>query len=235
MAKSLEARTQSVIISGLTAAGKTTHSHILSGEFGLQYVSSSQLLLSLLRMHPFQPRDFWITDEANSLWRTAQAHTVDDELIRLEAASTLVVFDTLVMPWLHRCPAFCIWLESTLESRVMKAVVSYQGRGRYSTKEIKHHIQQKDNQARIHFEERYGFDLFSDRAPFDMILDISSCISEPTLCASLQSISQAHSLLRPAVGWYLTRGPSFKSQFQEARASNPNLVLRCPDSLLEPE
>jgi len=117
----------------------------------------------------------------------------------------------------------------------MKAVVSHRERGRFSIEEIKRRIQQKDDLARIHFEQRYGFDLFSDRSPFDMILDISSCISEPTLRASLQSISQVHNLLRPAVGWYLTRDPSFKYQFQEARVSSPNLVARCPDSLLDPE
>lgn len=42
----------SVCISGLTAAGKTTHSHLLAGEFGLIYVSASQIQLNFLGLSP---------------------------------------------------------------------------------------------------------------------------------------------------------------------------------------
>ena len=50
-----------VCISGLTASGKTTHSHLLSGEFGMTYVSGSQIQLNFLGVSPIQTRDFSIS------------------------------------------------------------------------------------------------------------------------------------------------------------------------------
>ena len=43
-----------VCISGLTASGKTTHSHLLAGEFGLTYVSGSQIQLNFIGISPIQ-------------------------------------------------------------------------------------------------------------------------------------------------------------------------------------
>ncbi len=37
-----------ICISGLTASDKTTHSHLLAGEFGLAYVSGSQIQINFL-------------------------------------------------------------------------------------------------------------------------------------------------------------------------------------------
>ena len=43
-----------VCISGLTAAGKTTHSHLLAGEFGMTYVSGSQIQHNFMVYHQFR-------------------------------------------------------------------------------------------------------------------------------------------------------------------------------------
>ncbi len=226
--------TGNVIISGLTATGKTTHCHILAGEFGLRYVSGSQVLLYMLNRFPIQARDFWVTDEAQRLWRTAQADRVDEELLRLEESQTGIVFDSLATPWVHQRPAFTIWLESSLPSRVMKSIISHGGVGHLSVNDLESRIKQKDEIQRKRFKKLYGFDLFEDRTPFDLVLDISSCIAEPTLKASLKSIGMAHNLIRAAVGWYLIHDPSFRREFQDARRHySTDMVLRCPPGLSE--
>ena len=61
-----------VCISGLTASGKTTHSHLLAGEFGLTYVSGSQIQLNFMGVSPIQKKDFWITPAAKVFWALSE-------------------------------------------------------------------------------------------------------------------------------------------------------------------
>lgn len=220
-----------VIISGLTAAGKTTHSHLLAGQFGLRYMSASQVLLSILGMFPVQARDFWLTEEAQASIERAEP-SVDNELVNLEAKSDRTVFDTVSLPWLCKQDALSIWLESSFSSRTKKAIVSHHGEGRFTGKELESLIFRKDEQMRRRLQERYGWDLYSDRTPFDMIVDISECISEPTFESAIQSIDQVQRVLYPAVGWYLTHKNEFRMQFKDARRKTPSVeIVRCPDDL----
>ncbi len=214
----------SICISGLTAAGKTTHSHLLAGEFGLTYVSGSQIQLNFMGVSPIQPKDFWITDEAKSFWNKEQFERIDAELVRLESDAEGYIFDTSTMPWRHRRPALCIWLESTLESRVLKSVVSHRGRSRFSFDAYKKKIIDKDKSTISLYKELYGIEIGKDCEPFQLIIDISTLISEPTLQASMKSISIAHSIIKPAVGWYLTGQEKFLHQFRKEIQCHPNLI-----------
>jgi cytidylate kinase len=76
--------TGNVCISGLTASGKTTHSHLLAGEFGLTYVSGSQIQLNFMGVSPIQSKDFWISERAKSFWNAHEFNRIDTELLRLE-------------------------------------------------------------------------------------------------------------------------------------------------------
>lgn len=117
-----------VCISGLTASGKTTHSHLLAGEFGLTYVSGSQIQLNFMGLSPIQSKDFWISDEAKPLWDDKQFQKIDNELLRLETLTAGYIFDTSTMPWRHKEPALCIWLESNINFRKTKSIISHRGR-----------------------------------------------------------------------------------------------------------
>jgi len=217
----------SVCISGLTAAGKTTHSHLLAGELGLTYVSASQIQLNFLGRSPIQPKDFWITEEARGLHTLEAFRRIDSELLRIESVSEGYVFDSRAMPWRHRHPALCIWLESSLESRVKKAIISHRGRGRFDTKEYEQLIESKDHAAVTLYKKLLGIDIASDLSRFDLVLDISSLIGDHSLDSSLRSISITHSLIRPAVAWYLTGRRDFKEQFEQSLTTcPPGIVLR---------
>lgn len=206
-----------VIISGLTASGKTTHSHILSGEFNLQYVSSSQILLSLLNFKSVQKRDFWISNHIHSIWESPEAKYVDDELLEIEKNGMNVVFDTIAMPWIHRkLDSLCIWLESSLESRVLKSIISHKGSNNYSHKEITDRIIKKDENAFSYLMKRYNVDISTDRSPFDLIIDTSQCTQETNFLKAFISIQKVHAVVRSAVGLYLTQSPLFAQDFDKA-------------------
>jgi|ERR1700693_2587451 len=216
----------SVCIAGFTAAGKTTHAHLLAGEFGLTYVSGSQIQLNFMAVSPIQAKDFWLTPEAKAFWDKDQFRRIDDELIRLEGLAEGYIFDTSLMPWRHRRRALCIWLESSLESRVLKSKVSHRGTSRLSLEEYRQRILEKDEATFTLCKELYDIEIGRDLSCFDLILDLSSLIREATLCASLQSISVAHSIIRPAVAWYLTGASSFQHQLETAAHVHQALIRR---------
>jgi cytidylate kinase len=214
----------SVCISGLSSAGKTTHSHLACGEFGLTYVSAAQIHLNFLGVSPVQSRDFWISAEAKGLWNERDFGRIDRELLRLEAIAEGNIFDTSTMPWRHKRPALCIWLESSLESRILKAIVSHRGNDRFSHTEYRQKLIDKDAATTDLCKRLYGIDIGTDFSCFDLILDISELITRPTLDASLMSIRAAHSLIRPAVGWHLTRKKGFEMEFRQMARQFGHLI-----------
>jgi CMP/dCMP kinase len=216
-----------VCISGLTAAGKTTHSHLLAGEFGLTHVSGSQIQFSLMGLSPVQPKDFWISSEARGLWARDQFQRIDAELLRLESLGAGYIFDTSTMPWRHRRPALCIWLESNIESRVIKSIVSHRGTSRYTPEEYFEKIAEKDKATVDLYRDLYGIEIGKDLSCFDIILDLSSLIEIPTLQASLRSIEVVHTFLRPAVGRYLTGDAKFRERMEQASVSCTGFIERC--------
>ncbi len=216
-----------VCISGLTAAGKTTHSHLLAGEFGLTYVSGSQIQLNFLGVSPIQAKDFWITKEASKLWDAEQFKRIDSELLKIESINTGCIFDTSTMPWRHQRAALCIWLESSLESRVLKSIVSHHGNSHYSLKEYPQKIGSKDKATIDLYRSLYNIEIGTDLTPFHLILDLSQLIHAPTLDGSLRSIAIAHKVIRLAVAWYVTQRDDFKKQFETAVQDAPEgLIMR---------
>lgn len=217
--------TGSVCISGLTASGKSTHSHLLAGEFGLTYVSGSQILLNFAGVSPIQPKDFWVTPEARRLKAEDGYLRIDTELLRIESIGQGYVFDTSTHPWRHQKPALCIWLGSDLRSRVLKSIVSHRGRGHLKPQEYPEKISEKDNDTINLCRELYGINIGTDLSPFDLILDIGGLIQEATFDASLESIRVAHLFIRSAAAWYLTGRAEFREQFNHAVRQHPEVVV----------
>lgn len=168
-----------------------------------------------------QTRDFWITEEAKPLWNNDAFSRIDAELLRIESVSDGCIFDTSTMPWRHRRAAFCIWLGSSLESRVLKSIVSHRGRSHFEIDEYPTRIAEKDAATRRLYKELYNIDIGEDLSYFDLILDISSLIKDATLEGSLASIKATHDVIRPAVAWYLTSRAEFLHKFEAVVAASP--------------
>lgn len=215
-----------ICISGLTASGKTTHSHLLAGNLGLTYVSGSQIQLNFRGLSPIQTKDFWITDEAKSLWNEHDFRRIDSELLRIEGRTDGAVFDTSTMPWRHRREALCIWLGSDLSSRVNKSIVSHRGRGEYDPEAYDSRIQEKDAATQSLYRTLYGIGIGEDLTPFDLVLDLSHLISGPTFDAAMSSIASAHSIIEAAVSWYLTGRPDFGERYERELQTNSDIVVR---------
>jgi cytidylate kinase len=215
-----------VCISGLSASGKTTHSQLLAGEFGLTYVSGSQIQFNLMGMSPIQPKDFWISDEAKTLWNENEFQRVDSELLRIEGFSKGCLFDTSTMPWRHKYPALCIWLESNLQSRCLKSIISYRGRSSYPLNSYEDRMNEKDYATKNLYKKLYKINIGTDLNCFDLVVDISTFIKDVSLSSSLKSIAKAHGIIRSAVGYYLTSSRKFKSEFRSELRKNSKFILQ---------
>ncbi len=215
-----------VCVSGFTAAGKTTHCHLLAGEFGLTYVSASQILLAFTRRSPIQPRDFWLTDEGRRLWSDRMTLKVDAELIRLSESGNGFIFDALAMPWRIRRDCLRIFLESDLMSRVAKSIVSHRGLHPASKREYAAKIREKDRVLIDSHRRLFSMDMASDRASFDLVLDISRAIRGTSFAAARESILTVSAILRAAVGYYLTREEGLFAEYLNALQLYPDYVSR---------
>lgn len=115
---------RNIAITGLTAAGKTTHARITQAEFGLEYVSASTVLRRMAGFEDEPSNDFWISRDGQALTQRMIELGIDEVLQNMEDICDGVIFDCRSLPWLARNAILSIWLESSLDSRVWKGMVS---------------------------------------------------------------------------------------------------------------
>lgn len=204
-----------IFIAGLSASGKTTHCYLLSGYYGLTFVSGSQIHLGINGISPVQGRDFWLTKQAKDLLTEEQFLKVDQELCNIEKNSKGVIFDSWIMPWRKSMDGLCIYLESSLESRVLKAAVSRRENGFDIDESYAEAIKNKDEAAAQLYQKLYGIDISRDLEPFDLIVDISKFINSSTFESSQASIQKVDNILKAAVGFYLTGKVHYREELQK--------------------
>lgn len=170
-----------IVISGLTASGKTTHSQLLASSLGYEWFGASLVLKELLGVEG----RYWLTD-----WDSARREgEIDRELDRRMVAEFVsrerTVFDAWALPWTSAEPALRVWLGSDVNSRARKVVVS---RLRFGEPMLvadgRRVALEKDATSRALFRSQHGFDLFRDHEVFDLRFDLSALIAVPTVPAS---------------------------------------------------
>ncbi len=119
-----------IAITGLTAAGKTTHALLLSSALGYDFRSASEVLLGKVGFSPGN-NDRWIYDMTRIEEQRADGSAdrfVDDRLAAWASQCEGTVFDSWFLPYLYRSeqPLVRVYLDSDLESRAMKCLVSQQ-------------------------------------------------------------------------------------------------------------
>jgi cytidylate kinase len=183
-----------IIISGLTAAGKTTHGRLLASTWDLPYYSMVRVMGDVLAHDwPALPTSRWTP--ARDLVRRDNADVdllADERMVRLAETTPIGVFDAWALPWLYdRDDAVRLWLESDLPSRIRKYQVSQLPLcpDEAAVREL---LADKDGFARARFAELYGFDLYTDRSPFELVADNSSYLPVATADAARAGVAAFH-------------------------------------------
>lgn len=178
-----------IAFGGLTAAGKTTHAKRLAAELGYDYVSATDILLALLGIN--EPSDQVWFSRLHEIQDARDGDAIDIELearlMELARTRTRTVFDTWALAWIGDARMVRIWIESDLESRVRKCVVSQPDK-QLGPEECRALIEEKDGFYRAIFRRRHGFDLFTDRHRYDAIICNSHLIPEATTAAASRGI-----------------------------------------------
>ncbi|MFB9834534.1 cytidylate kinase family protein [Actinoallomurus acaciae] len=181
-----------VMVSGFTAAGKTTHSRLLATALGWRYVSMSRIRRSYV-VGSSSSEEEWIPegDRLRSA-NTALDHEMDRRLAELvESSDEPVVVDAWLQPWLCESKnAVRVWLHSDFSSRLLKAQVSRLRSGLRPSPVIRTTIADKDAFSVEHFRRLYGIEFGPDPDIFDLRLDNSEWIGEATIRASDEGISR---------------------------------------------
>ena len=198
---------KNIIISGLTAAGKTTHANIFATERNMDYVSASTLLLQRVNIQP-ENADFWVTPTASDDLEAKRQRDlsidkdVDKKMQKYDEISNNIIFDSWGLAWISSAASLRIWLQSSLESRCWKAFISHGADPHEDMKLLKNKLTKKDDFTRELFRSNYNFDIYTDYEVFDYVIDITSFIKEPTIKASKRSILEVQKILSSIVEYY---------------------------------
>jgi cytidylate kinase len=182
IAESIQAR-RNVLISGLTAAGKTTHARLLAAELSYRYVSATEIIADMIGIDKNEASAGFWQRYGLAVGRIRDTTDLDRELdarlIKMATADEALVIDAWALPWLITS-SHCIslWIESDHRSRTLKASVSDDNRRQLEWYE--EFISRKDNDSRRRFLLIYGFDLYGSRSQFDVELNNSDYITQAT-------------------------------------------------------
>jgi cytidylate kinase len=199
--------TTNIAFAGLTAAGKTTHARRLAEELGYDYVSATDILLDILG----------ISGEHDQVWFTQLDHInqardsgdvdaeLEQRLLGLCRTRHRTVFDTWALAWIGSDPLVRIWIESDPASRTRKCYVSQGEAPGLGQAECRTLIRQKDNYNRKIFRRRHGFDLFTDRGRYDVVLCNSHLIPTATMAAAKTGVEAFAPVVSRAVLSVLAR------------------------------
>lgn len=216
--------TSNIAFAGLTAAGKTTHAKRLAEQLGYDYVSATEILLDMLGID--DPSDqVWFTrlEEIQAARGDGAVDTeLEERLVSMSRTRQRTVFDTWALAWIGDNPLVRIWIESDLESRVRKCLVSQRSK-ELGTEECRRLIQDKDKFNRHIFRRRHGFDLFTDRHRYDAVLCNSHLIPVVTAGAANSGIEAFAPIVYAGATYVMMSDESSACTLQQA---NPREVQR---------
>jgi cytidylate kinase len=193
---------KNIVISGLTAAGKTTHAKILAAELGYSYVSATEVMADMLGIERREVGPgFWqrYGDAIGGIRDTTNLdRELDNRLTEMAKAAEQLVIDAWALPWLvPREACISIWIESDYHSRTLKAAVSDDNKRELAW--YSGFIGHKDDDTRDRFMDIYGFDLYGGRRNFTLEVDNSMYITKATKQDSNRGIERFTPVINSSV------------------------------------
>lgn len=194
-----------IVISGLTAAGKTTHGALLAEQLGFRFHSSTLTLAQIVAersARPVQPRWDPAMDEAR-LADVGIDEELDQRMVHLLDSPGDAVIDACMLPWVApSAEHLYVWLDSGLASRVRKCFVSHLEDG-VTWGDARARVLSKDRVTVGQLLKSTGHALNPDPRLFHLIVSNGDTIPQPTLACAQEGIEMFAPVFRAAVDYCL--------------------------------
>jgi cytidylate kinase len=179
-----------VVISGLAAAGKTTHALLLAKALGFDCISADDPL----------PARVGFAREASDGSRNGRAKgvasiekTVNTVTEALQTRDE-TVFDSWAAPWLpSTAPCVRVWIESTLESRSARMRAAQEPYGPLlALEECMLLVATKDAESARQHQALLGVGFGTDQSVFDVMVNASALAGVHSIDSTRRGIAALH-------------------------------------------
>lgn len=159
-----------IIISGLTASGKSTLAKGLSRSLGLEYFSASSKLREIMPPREFE---FWESQKGLDAIKFRLKHpqydkALDNYIIRSVKKKRSIILDSWVASWKVNVPGTIkIYLRVDLEERARRV----SKRDSIPLGSALKFMKQKDRLTSKVYSDIYGIDIVNDLTPFNLVVD----------------------------------------------------------------
>jgi cytidylate kinase len=160
-----------IIISGMSAVGKSTVARVLAREYGLKYYCGGDALKELASKRSFEPKgdDWWDTSEGMRFLEERRLNPEFDRLIDKQLADTVkkgdVVISSYPIPWLVK-DGVKIWLKASPETRAKRMA----GRDKIPYERALEIVKRRDIENAQLYRSLYGINFGEDLSVFDFVI-----------------------------------------------------------------
>jgi len=161
-----------ICISGMAGTGKSTLAKQLAKKYHLKYISGGDALKELAAEQGYNSavNGWWESSEGLKFLEIRKTNPdfdkkVDQKLLEY-ADQGNVLLDSWTMPWLVK-NGFKIWLAASVERQAERIAK----RDHMTVNDALKALKEKEANTKDIYKKLYGFNLSTDFAPFDFILD----------------------------------------------------------------
>ena len=178
-----------ILISGFIGSGKSTLARHLAKQFGLKYVSASELhrALVLERMKKEAKhakkiqKGFWESEAGKKGMKIRSTNLeidkeVDVRLLKVLNKNTHCVTDARLMPWLYKKKALRIWLTASERERSSRVGL----RDDITPSMARLCIRERMKMDQKIWKNLYGIKMGKDLSPFDLVLNNDTYSAQET-------------------------------------------------------
>ena len=160
---------ESIIISGMPAAGKSTVAEILAKRLKLKAINVGDIIKSKF-LGRENEANYWDTYEGFMAVKKREEDenidkSVDKAVLRILKKGNIII-TSYVMPWLSK-HGYKVWLEASPEERAKRLAK----RDKLSLEEGINIIRRRDKENYLLYKKLYNINLGKDKKPFDLVID----------------------------------------------------------------